>query len=263
MSDNESLFFALTLAAYTIAGITALFGLSYERALFRKVIGITGAGLCAHMVALGLRIHETGHLPVVGDYENSLTFGAAAVIASLIVVFRQRDRTLPIFAVVLPVVILMLGYAAYREPNPLVMTAPYKSPWLYVHVAFYLASFAALAVAAGLGVIGVSKSPEIIKKRLPTLVRSLRFGFSAQGIGIIAGAIWAHYLWGSYWSWDPIEVWSLAAWIFLGLLLHLIRSGILRGQAIGIAAAAAFVFLFYAIFGVSVLDSTFHQLSNI
>ena len=32
-----------------------------------------------------------------------------------------------------------------------------------------------------------------------------------------AGAIWAKDLWGSYWSWDPVETWSLVSWLIYGL----------------------------------------------
>lgn len=39
-------------------------------------------------------------------------------------------------------------------------------------------------------------------------------------ITIAAGAIWANQSWGRYWGWDPIETWSLIAWIAYGLLLH-------------------------------------------
>lgn len=29
------------------------------------------------------------------------------------------------------------------------------------------------------------------------------------GIGIFIGAVWANVSWGSYWTWDPKEVWAL------------------------------------------------------
>ena len=37
---------------------------------------------------------------------------------------------------------------------------------------------------------------------------------------IFAGAIWAHYAWGNWWSWDPKEVGSLVAWVLYTLYLH-------------------------------------------
>jgi ABC-type transport system involved in cytochrome c biogenesis permease subunit len=38
---------------------------------------------------------------------------------------------------------------------------------------------------------------------------------------IVAGAIWAKDLWGNYWGWDPVEVWSLISWLLYGLSIHL------------------------------------------
>ena len=45
-------------------------------------------------------------------------------------------------------------------------------------------------------------------------------GFLLLGIGIITGAVWANYAWGSYWSWDPKETWSLITWLIYAAFLH-------------------------------------------
>ena len=37
---------------------------------------------------------------------------------------------------------------------------------------------------------------------------------------LFAGAIWAHFAWGSWWGWDPKEVGSLVAWVLYTLYLH-------------------------------------------
>jgi ABC-type transport system involved in cytochrome c biogenesis permease subunit len=51
-------------------------------------------------------------------------------------------------------------------------------------------------------------------------VRFVGFGFLFWTITIAAGAIWANQSWGRYWGWDPIETWSLIAWLVYGLFLH-------------------------------------------
>lgn len=38
---------------------------------------------------------------------------------------------------------------------------------------------------------------------------------------LVTGAIWANNLWGSYWSWDPIQTWSLISWLIYGIYLNL------------------------------------------
>lgn len=37
---------------------------------------------------------------------------------------------------------------------------------------------------------------------------------------LIAGAIWAQQAWGSYWNWDPKEVWTFIVWVIYAAYLH-------------------------------------------
>lgn len=37
---------------------------------------------------------------------------------------------------------------------------------------------------------------------------------------VIAGAIWAQQAWGSYWNWDPKEVWTFIVWVIYAAYLH-------------------------------------------
>ena len=39
-------------------------------------------------------------------------------------------------------------------------------------------------------------------------------------LGMITGSVYAQYALGSYWQWDPKEVWSLITWLFYAALLH-------------------------------------------
>ena len=41
-----------------------------------------------------------------------------------------------------------------------------------------------------------------------------------MGIGILLGSVWANVSWGSYWSWDPKEVWALVAFMVYGAAFH-------------------------------------------
>jgi cytochrome c-type biogenesis protein CcsB len=50
--------------------------------------------------------------------------------------------------------------------------------------------------------------------------KSVAVGFPLLTIGIITGAIWAEAAWGSYWSWDPKETWSLITWLVFLIYLH-------------------------------------------
>ena len=47
------------------------------------------------------------------------------------------------------------------------------------------------------------------------------FGFPIWTFAaLIAGPIWAQYAWGSYWNWDPKEVWAFITWVVYAAYLH-------------------------------------------
>ena len=51
--------------------------------------------------------------------------------------------------------------------------------------------------------------------------RAIAAGFPLFTLGgLVFGMIWAYRAWGSYWSWDPKEVWSLITWLVFALYLH-------------------------------------------
>ena len=53
------------------------------------------------------------------------------------------------------------------------------------------------------------------------IFRLFIFGFITEAMMIVAGAFWADALWGSYWSWDPVETWALINWLMYGVFIHL------------------------------------------
>jgi ABC-type transport system involved in cytochrome c biogenesis permease subunit len=71
-------------------------------------------------------------------------------------------------------------------------------------------------------------------------IRFIGFGFLFWTITIAAGSIWAHQSWGRYWGWDPIETWSLIAWLGYGSVLHARLFFRLKAVATAWASVAAF-----------------------
>lgn len=67
-----------------------------------------------------------------------------------------------------------------------------------------------------------------LRDRLPEPARLDRISYTAVVVGypiftfgaIFAGAIWAHFAWGTWWGWDPKEVGSLVAWVLYTIYLH-------------------------------------------
>jgi ABC-type transport system involved in cytochrome c biogenesis permease subunit len=55
---------------------------------------------------------------------------------------------------------------------------------------------------------------------------------------LIAGAIWARQAWGSYWNWDPKEVWTFVIWVVYAAYLHSRATSGWRRQATNYLALA-------------------------
>ena len=60
-------------------------------------------------------------------------------------------------------------------------------------------------------------SPDLLDN---LVYKSIAFGFPLLAFGIIAGAVWANQAWGTYWSWDPKETWSLITLFIYAIYLH-------------------------------------------
>jgi len=94
--------------------------------------------------------------------------------------------------------------------------------------------------------------------------KSIAIGFPIFTLGgLIFGAIWADQAWGTYWSWDPKETWSLITWFVYAFYLHgrMIRGW--RGKKVAIVAVIGFVAVIFTYLGVNLLLSGLHAYGEI
>ena len=89
--------------------------------------------------------------------------------------------------------------------------------------------------------------------------RTIGFGFPLLTLGIIAGAVWANEAWGSYWSWDPKETWSLITWLVFAGYLHTRFNKAWYGRKPAILAAIGFVVIWVCYLGVNFLGKGLHS----
>ena len=181
--------------------------------------------------ALGVvRWVAAGHPPVTDTYELNVTGTWFAILIFLL--FEKWDKVdRAVALVVVPVSFLVLGYGYLSGVVISPMGPAFQSPWLVVHVIFAWLSFGFYARATGAALLlllgPAKKGGTIAGKRLPDAevldVSSYRFlvlGFINHMIMLVSGAIWAKKLWGHYWSWDPLETWSLIAFLYYAFYLH-------------------------------------------
>ncbi len=220
---------------YAISSILLLTGFVFNKEKLLRIAGyLIIPAFFAHTVVFALRWARTGYFPANGELENALTGGWFAIAFTLYLFIKNRALSgVALFTV--PATLLFLGYGIMKAPNPLPLVASLKSSWLIVHVAFAQLAFGAYAIASGMGLLYILKDNNERKpekksfyQRFPGLdvidelmFKFVVYGFIAEAIMIIAGAIWAKDLWGSYWGWDPVEVWSLVSWLLYGFTIHL------------------------------------------
>jgi cytochrome c-type biogenesis protein CcsB len=148
-----------------------------------------------------------------------------------------------------------------------------KSHWLTFHVVTAIFSYGAFAVSFGLGLMYLLKTYFGENSNITGLVsrfpdanfldelayKLITFGFSFLTLVIVTGAIWANYAWGTYWSWDPKETWSLITWIIYAGYLHARLMYDWKGKRAAWLAVLGFTSVLFTFFGVNYLLPGLHS----
>ncbi len=71
--------------------------------------------------------------------------------------------------------------------------------------------------------------------------RMIAIGWPLLTGGIITGAVWANSAWGTYWSWDPKETWSLITWFVYAIYLHSRYVRGWKGAQMAVISAVGFI----------------------
>ncbi|HVN95993.1 MAG TPA: cytochrome c biogenesis protein CcsA [Syntrophorhabdaceae bacterium] len=220
-----------------------------------------------HTVGILLRWLESyrlgiGHAPLSNFYE-SLIFYAWSV-TGLLIVMKKRIGIPAITCLGSTAALVLMGFASLsptveRSIEPLVPAL--QSNWLHIHVMTCFVAYAAFAVASMASILRVAGMGRFAPsaERLDEInYKSIIIGFPMLTSGILTGAVWAHYAWGSYWSWDPKETWSLITWIVYALFLHVRLKGV-RGKKSAILSIVGFASVLVTYFVVNFILSGLHS----
>ena len=265
---------------------TVLFGVAsalYLGALYAKNDNLAGAGtwVCVlaavvSTAALGVRWYESyqmgiGRIPVTNLYESLVFFAWSVNLFYLIVERKYRNRTFGAF--VMPIAFITMVFAVYNDSSIQPLVPALQSYWLHAHVITCFIGYAAFAVSAGVALMYLLKArQEAAKisegvvgvlppcKMLDDLVyRAIIWGFPFLTVGIITGAAWANYAWGTYWSWDPKETWSLIVWLVYALFLHARITRGWHGRRAAIISIVGFLATVMCYLGVNLVLSGLHS----
>lgn len=230
MAPVEVLMLSLTLLAYVVASFTQWSAFLWNDDRRQKLAArMLGFACGAHAVTFVLRWIAGAHPPVADTYELNLT-GTLLTAVLLIALLRAGKVPRAVSIVVTPLVFLVLGYGALHRAEAVPLGPAYDSPWLIVHVVFAWLAFGSFAVAAGASGLLLLKeyAPQSrLAVRIPDAsgldqvsYRLIVLGFIHHAIMLGSGSIWARNLWGRYWSWDPLETWSLLTFLLYAFYLH-------------------------------------------
>ena len=239
---TSSLLFNITTIAY-LGSMLLFFAFLASRVSTLGLLGSAGAflGLAVQSAAIGLRWRESyvmgvGHAPLSNLYESVVFFSWTIVLVYLLLDLRYHYRVIGAF--VMPFALLGMTWAQLGLDNGIEPLVPaLQSNWLLYHVVTCFLGYAAFAVACGISIMYLIRESaggaraaagggSILASFPSTKVlddlnyRAIMVGFPLLTLGIVTGAAWANYAWGTYWSWDPKETWSLIVWFVYAAFLH-------------------------------------------
>lgn len=270
MNALSSLYLPLTL--YFISMLLYLAYIAGRREALRKIgYYALWCAFCLHLAVTVLRYFQAGYTPITNLHE-SLSFFALCT-AGFVVYLTRTYRLAGLGSIVLPVVCIMLMWAITIPSNIRPLPPVLQSYWLPIHTVFAFLGNAIFLVGFVVSIIYLLAERDIKKKRLhsvfggfPSLetldsinYRCMSYGFPFLTMAIISGSIWAQSAWGSSWSWDPKEVWSLITWIVYAILIHNRLTRGWRGRKTAYMMILGFLSVIVTFLGVNLFIGGLHS----
>ncbi len=246
--------------AYLITALSGRAAVSAKKTLFWCLVTL----FLVHTASIGLRWVESyqmgiGHAPLSNLYE-SLIFFAWTILLALLFVWRKFRMDVIVF-VGMPIVFIVMASTFLIDSQIRPLIPALQSNWLVAHVFTCFLGYAGFAVSFVAAVLLlIARTWPSAAKFLPeknlldeVVYRSILVGFPLLSLGIITGAAWADHAWGSYWSWDPKETWSLITWLVYAGFLHARLTRGWSGGRTAILSIVGFAAVMFTYFGVNYL----------
>ena len=265
-----ALFFLLLAAGGFIAYV-----INQQKKVYRWSYRILLAGFIVHTLFLIHQYYTLGAAPVL-SLKSALSFFSWTIIGAYLI-FHLKFKLMILGSFIAPLSALLMIISSTIPGMEVIVRPVFKSTWLTIHVGTIFIGNGIFAIAFMAAIMYLIQEYHIKRKklgslyeRLPSLdtldsinYHSLMYGFPFLTIGLITGAIYAQYALGSYWRWDPKEVWSLITWLFYAALLHERLTVGWRGRRAAIMAIVAFLILIFTFVGASLWLSDYHSFRSL
>jgi len=257
--------FNLSLALYFIALVCAVIKLISKKRFFdlaANLLILTGALIQTAYIAM--RWFQAERAPFSNMFESLVLFAWA--IAAVHLVIRIRTRITWLTPATAALCALTLAYASTFESAIRPLMPALQSNWLSFHVMSCFLGYGGFAISAliAVGYLISDRNPDAMKPEVKetleqVLTQTISFGFLFLTLGILTGAVWANSAWGTYWSWDPKETWSLITWFIYAIFLHCRFMRGWRGRRAAWISIFGFCSVLFTYFGVNFLLSGLHS----
>ncbi|MCK5312055.1 MAG: c-type cytochrome biogenesis protein CcsB [Desulfobacteraceae bacterium] len=272
ISENTSmlLFFVTILYIGSMAGYI-LYLFKQKDKIETVALLFLGAGFLFHLISIIIESFSTGTLPA-HDMGQNLSIAALAL-AGVFLFFRYRSKLKILGVFASPLTVFVMTIALIMPASTGKEITAIRSIWLVSHISLIFIGEASLALACGAGILyliqesGIKgKKTGFFFRRLPSLdlldytsYLCIVTGFTMLTFGLVTGFIYAKSAWGSFWSWDPKEIWSIATWLFYAALLHCRLVSGWQGKKSAIMTIIGFAALLFTFLGVNLFIGSHHQ----
>lgn len=214
------------------------------------------------LVAFVLRGIISGTVPVSNGYETMLFLALAVLGVSFFI--RKISDVLSAMCFLLSGFCLLVADISISNPNITPLMPVLHSPWLSLHVMSVMISYSLFTVVTLNAIVSqvvMKKHKQDVDRRFHDISLVLLYpAVVLLSVGIFIGAIWANESWGSYWSWDPKEVWALITLLVYAVPLHdKLVPGLQKTKNLNIYLFFAFLTVLMTYFGVNYLLGGMHS----
>lgn len=170
---------------------------------------------------------------IVGGLDRSIYFFSWFIVL-VYIISHARFKASVLGAFVTPLAFLMTLPSVILPRGIIEHDPSLRNPWILIHIALVFLGEALFTIAFIAGILYLFEEKRIKSKRmgrflkkLPSLTAldnlnhvCLLAGFPLLTVGLALGMLFAKEMWGTFWTWESKETWSLVSWFLYAVLIH-------------------------------------------
>jgi ABC-type transport system involved in cytochrome c biogenesis permease subunit len=226
------------------------------------VLGLTAYAGCLVWSTAGFwcRVTLSGRPPVSNMYESIIWVAFMTAVFGLTLELIYRRRVIALAGALVSTLSFVLAdqlpltFSPNIQPLQAVLRSNY---WLTIHVLTIVSSYAAFALAWGLGNLNLGLMlcapgrTDLVRTLSGFCYRAIQVGVVLLAAGTLLGGFWAAESWGRFWGWDPKEVWALIALVCYLIPLHARYVGWVKDFGLAFCSVVCFASVVMAWYGVN------------